>query len=67
MEVVAFVSQYSKSPRCSIFLFGVFLYTYSEKISELVFLTYLIDEIVILKNLWMGLNSKLEIKSCCLF
>ena len=50
-EVVAFVSQYPKSPRGSVILFGVLLYTYSEMISEFVFFTYFIDEIVILKNL----------------
>ena len=32
--------------------------------SEFVFFEYFIDEIVILKNLWIGLNSKSDIKSC---
>ena len=48
-EVVAFVSQYPNNPRVSVVLFGVLLYTCSEIISEFVFLSYFIDEIVILK------------------
>ena len=35
--------------------------------SEFVFFKYFIDEIVILKNLWICLNSKSDIKSCCLW
>ena len=39
------------SPRGSVILLGVLLGTCSEIISEFVFFTYFIDEMVILKNL----------------
>ena len=50
-EVVAFVSQYPNNPRGNVVLFGVLLYTCSEIISELISFSYLIDDMVILKNL----------------
>ena len=50
-EVVEFVSQYPNHPRGNVILFGVLLYTCSEIISELIFFSYLNDDMVILKNL----------------
>ena len=64
---VAFVSQNHKSPKGSSILFGVLLYKCSEIISEFVFVPYFIDDIVILKNLRIGRNSKSVMKNCCLF
>ena len=49
-EIVAFVSQYPKSPKGNVTLYGVLLYTCNEMMSEFVFFEYFIDEIVILKN-----------------
>ena len=40
-------------------LYGVLLYTCNEMMSEFVFFEYFMDEIGILKNLWIGL--KLEV------
>ena len=54
-EVVAFVSQYPNNPRGNVILFGVLLYTCSEIISELMFFSYFIDDIVILKNLLLSI------------
>ena len=48
---MAFVSQYPKSSKGSVILFGVLLYTCSGIISEFVFFSYFIDDIVVLKNL----------------
>ena len=50
-EIVAFVSQYPKSPKGDVTQYGVLLYTCNEMMSDFVFFKYLIDEIVILKNL----------------
>ena len=50
-KIVAFVSQYPKSPKGNVTLYGVLLYTCNEMMSEFVFFEYFIDEIVILKNL----------------
>ena len=66
-DIVAFVSQYPKSPKGNVTLYGVLLYICNEMVSEFIFFKYFIDEIVILKNLWIGLNSKSDIKTCCLF
>ena len=66
-EVVAFVPQYPKSPKGSVIWYGELLYTCSEKISEFECFIYFMDEIVIRKKLWMGLNSRSDIKRCCLF
>ena len=35
--------------------------------SEFVFFEYFVDEIVILKNLWIGLNSKSDIKKIVVY
>ena len=48
-------------------LYGELLYTCREIISEIEFFMYFMDEIVTLKNLCIGLNSKSDIKRCCLF
>ena len=64
-EVAAFVSQYPKSPKGSVICYGELLYT--EIISEFECFMYFMDEIVILKNLWIGLNSRSDIKKCSLF
>ena len=66
-EVVAFVSQYPKSPKGSVIWYGELLYTCNEIISEFECFMYFKDEIVFLKNLWIGLNSRSDIKKCCLF
>ena len=66
-EVVAFVSQYPKSPKVSVIWYGELLYTCNEIISEFESFMYFMDEIVILKNLWIGLNSRSDRKRCCLF
>ena len=66
-DIVAFVSQYPKSPKGNVTWYGVLLYTCNEMMSEFVFFKYFMDEIVILKNLCIGLNSKSDLKSCCLF
>ena len=50
-EVVAFVSQYPKSFSGSVILFGEFLYTCREIMSEFEFFMYFEDEIVTRKNL----------------
>ena len=50
-EVVAFVSQYPRSPRGSVILYGELLYTYREITSEFEFFMYFMDEIVTQKNL----------------
>ena len=39
----------------------------NEIMSEFEFFIYLMDEIVIRKTLWLGLNSRSDIKICCLF
>ena len=56
-----------KIPRGNVILYWQLLYTCKETVSELVFFVYLIDEIVTRKNLWIGLNSKSDIYSRCLF
>ena len=66
-EVVAFVSHYSKSPKGSVNWYSELLYTCNEIISEFKCFTFFMDEIVIRKNLWMGLNSRSDIKRCCFF
>ena len=66
-EVVAFVSQYPKSPKGSVICYGELLYTCNEIISEFNCFMYFMDEIVIHKILWIGLNSRSDIKKCCLF
>ena len=66
-EVVAFVSQYPKSPKGSVIWYGQLLYTCKEIISEFECFIYFMDEIVIRKKLWMVLNSRFDIKRCCLF
>ena len=48
-EVVAFVSQYPKSPKGNVILYGEFLYTCREIILEFEFFMYFMDEIVTLK------------------
>ena len=50
-EIVALVSQYSKSPKSKVILYGELLYTCREIISELEFFMYFMDEMVTLKNL----------------
>ena len=50
-EVVAFVSQYPKSPRANIIWYGELLYTCNEITSEFECLMFLMDESVIQKNL----------------
>ena len=45
-EVVAFVSQYPNYPRGNVILFGVLLYKYCERKSELIFFSDFIDDIV---------------------
>ena len=60
-DIVALVSQYPNSPKGFVTWYGVLLYTCNEMISEFVFFTYFMDEILILKNLWIGLNSKSDI------
>ena len=66
-EVVAFVSQCPKSLRGNVIWYGELLYTCNEIMSEFEFFIYFMDEIVIRKNLWIGLNSRSDIKNCCLF
>ena len=51
-EIVALVSQFSKSPKGNILLYGELMYTYKElHASELAYFLYLIDEIVTRKSL----------------
>ena len=50
-NVVAFVSQYPKSPKGGVIWYGELLYTYNEIISEFECFIYFMDEIVIRKNL----------------
>ena len=50
-KVVAFVSQYPKSPRDSVIWYGELLYTCNEILSEFECFMYFMDEIVIQKNL----------------
>ena len=50
-EVVAFVSQYPRSPSGNVIWYGELLYTCNEMISEFDYFTYFMDEIVIRKNL----------------
>ena len=66
-EVVAFVSQYPKSPKGSVICYGELLYTCNEIISEFECFIYFMDGNVIRKNLWMGLNSRSDIERGCLF
>ena len=66
-EVVAFVSQYPKNPKSSVIWYGELLYTCYEIISEFECFMYFMDDIMILKNLWIGLNSRSDIKRGCLF
>ena len=49
-EVVAFVSQYPKSSKCSVIWYGDWLYTCNEILSEFECFIYFMDEIVILKK-----------------
>ena len=51
VEVVALVSQYPRRPRGRVILYGEFLYTGREIMSEFEFFIYFMDEIVTLKNL----------------
>ena len=60
-------SQYPKSPKGSVIWYGELLYTCNEIISEFECFIYFIDEIVIMKILWMGLNSRSGKKRCRLF
>ena len=66
-EVVALVSQYPKSPKDSVIWYGELLYTCNEIISEFKCFIFFMDEIVILKNVCIGLNSRSDIKKSCLF
>ena len=67
-EVVAFVSHSPKNPKGSVIWYGELLYTCNEIISEFESFMYFMDEIVILKkSLWIGLNSRSDIKKCGLF
>ena len=66
-KIVAFLSQYPKSPKSSDIWYGELLYTCNQIISEFDCFIYFMDEVVIRKNLWMGLNSRSDIKRCCLF
>ena len=66
-KVVAFVSQYPKSPRGNVIWYDELLYTCNEIISEFECFINFMDEIVIRKILWIGLNSRSDIKRCCLF
>ena len=50
-KVVAFVSQYSKSPRGNVIWYGELLYTCNEIISEFECFIYFMNEIVFKKNL----------------
>ena len=50
-EVVALVSQYPKSPKGKVILYGELLYFCREKISEFEFFMYFMDEMVNLTNL----------------
>ena len=50
-EVVALVSQYPRSPKSRVILYGELLYTCREMISEFEFFMYFMDEIVTLKIL----------------
>ena len=61
-EVVAFVSQYPKSYRGNVIWYGKLLYTRNEIISEFEFFMYFMDEYVYRKNLWIGLNSRSDLK-----
>ena len=54
---VAFVSQYPKSPKVDVFLYGQLLYSCRNIIPVFVFLAYFMDEIHTLKNLCSGLNQ----------
>ena len=66
-EVVAFVSQYSRSPKGNVIWYGELLYTCREIVSEFECFMYFMDEIITRKNLWIGLNPRSDIKRCCLF
>ena len=66
-NVVAFVSQYPKSPKGSVIWYGELLNTCNEIISEFECFIYFMDEIMIRKNVRMGLYSRSDIKRCCLF
>ena len=50
-EAVALLSQYPKSPKGKVILYGELLYTCREIISEFEFFIYFMDETVTLKNL----------------
>ena len=50
-EVVALVSQYPRSPRGRVILYGKLFYKCGEKMSELEFFMYFMNEIVPLKKL----------------
>ena len=51
LEMVALVSQYPKSPKGKVILYGELLYTCREIISEFEFFMCFMDEIVTLKVL----------------
>ena len=62
MGIVAIVSQYPRNPRG-----GELLYTCRETMSEFEFFMYFMDEIVTGKNLRIVLNSRSDLRRCCLF
>ena len=63
-EIVAVVSQYSKSPRASVILYGELLNTCKEIISNFVFFVCLIDEVWYSKGFMDGFELKIgHIKS----
>ena len=66
-EIFAFVPQYPKSPRGNVVLYGEFLYTCKEIISEYAFVEHLIDEIVTRKSLCIDFNSRTDMYSRFLF
>ena len=66
-EVVAFISQYHKSPKGNVIWYGELLFTCNEIKSKFEFFMYFMDEIVIQKSLRMCLNSKSDIENCFLF
>ena len=60
-EVVALVLQYPKSPKGKVILYGELLYTCGEIKSDFEFFMYFMDEVVTLKKLRIGPNSKSDI------
>ena len=66
VEVVAFVSHYPMNPKGNVIWYGELLYTCRKLISEFACFVYFMDEIVTRKNLWVGLNSKSDMKRRCL-